>query len=296
MEPESLQPYNTPEHRPFTLGEGTGAALLIHGFPGTPAEVRPLAQALSERGWKVRAPLLPGFGTDIPNLNLRRRKDWIGAAAEEWLKLQAQGESNLLVGYSMGAAVALHVAKLQPPDKLALISPFWRAPSWIPWLVPLARRFTPNLRLFNKADFNDERLRQMFATIIPEANLEDPEVQAFIRERFILPLAAMEEVLRMGRNGFRIANRIRSTTLIIQGAHDPLVRAADTKHLARRMKIPQENYIELDASHDLLAPDSPQLEQVKRLLIQFAGAPQEQGLPLEMAAMAESQLAAEDQA
>lgn len=64
MEPESLQPYNTPEHRPFTLGEGAGAALLIHGFPGTPAEVRPLAQALSERGWKVRAPLLPGFGTE----------------------------------------------------------------------------------------------------------------------------------------------------------------------------------------------------------------------------------------
>ena len=294
MEPESLQPYNTPEHRPFTLGEGPGVALLIHGFPGTPAEVRPLAQALFERGWKVRAPLLPGFGTDIPNLNLRRGKDWIGAAAEEWLKLQAEGEVRLLVGYSMGAAVALHVAKGQPPDKLALISPFWRAPGWIPWLVPLARRLTPNLRLFKKADFNDERLRQMFATIIPEANLDDPEVQAFIRDRFILPLAAMEEVLHMGRNAFRIANRIGSKTLIIQGAQDPIVRAADSKRLARRMKIPQEHYIEIDASHDLLAPDSPQLEQVKRLLTRFAGAPPEYGQPLKMAVMAISQLAAED--
>jgi len=46
VHPESLLPYNTPEHQPFTLGDGSAVALLIHGFPGTPAEVRPLAEAL----------------------------------------------------------------------------------------------------------------------------------------------------------------------------------------------------------------------------------------------------------
>ncbi len=271
MQAERLTPYNTQEHRPFTLGDGPALALLIHGFPGTPAEVRPLAEALFQMGWKVRAPLLPGFGTDIPNLNLRRRKDWIEAARQEWRELRTEGECHLLVGYSMGAAVALHVAEENPPDKLALISPFWHAPGWIPWLVPLARRFTPNLKPFKKADFSDLRLRQMFTTIVPEADLDDPEVQAFIRERFTLPLAAMEEVLHMGRNAYRIANCIRSETLIIQGAHDPIVRAADTRRLARRMQLPPDSYIEIEAGHDLLAPDSPQLEQVKRRLIQFAG-------------------------
>lgn len=294
MQVERLTPYNTQEHRPFTLGDGPAVALLIHGFPGTPAEVRPLAQALFQMGWKVRAPLLPGFGTDISNLNRRRRKDWIEAARQEWRELQMEGECHLLVGYSMGAAVALHVAEENPPDKLALISPFWHAPGWIPWLVPLARRFTPNLKPFKKADFSDLRLRQMFTTIVPEADLDDPEVQAFIRERFTLPLAAMEEVLHMGRNAYRIANRIRSETLILQGAHDPIVRASDTRRLVRRMQLPAGSYIEIEAGHDLLAPDSPQLEQVKRRLIRFAGTSPAPMQPQELITLAASRLVGDD--
>ena len=271
MLPESLLPYNTPEHQPFTLGDGSAVALLIHGFPGTPAEVRPLAEALLEKGWKVRAPLLPGFGADISNLNQTTRQDWIDTARREWLALRVESERSLLLGYSMGAAVALHVAEANPPDQLALISPFWRVPGWIHWLVPVARRLAPNLRPFKKADFSDPRLRQMFAAIIPQADLDDPEVQEYIRSSFTLPLKSMEEVLRMGRSAYKLANRIQAETLLLQGVHDPLVRATDTQRLKQRMDIPPSNYREIEASHDLLAPGSPQLEQVKRLLSQFAG-------------------------
>ena len=57
-----------PEHETFTLPGGRPAALLLHGFLGTPAEMRGLGEALHEQGWTVYAPLLPGFGSDIETL------------------------------------------------------------------------------------------------------------------------------------------------------------------------------------------------------------------------------------
>ncbi len=49
-----FNPFNGPEHADFTIPGGDPAALLVHGFPGTPAEMRPLAEALNERGWTAR--------------------------------------------------------------------------------------------------------------------------------------------------------------------------------------------------------------------------------------------------
>jgi carboxylesterase len=266
-----LQPYTSAEHQPFCLGDGPSQALLIHGFPGTPAEMRPLGDILTRLGWHVRAPLLPGFGVDIVNLNLRRRSDWIESAVQAWHALQADNQASLIVGYSMGAALAVHIAAKFQPERLVLISPFWRAPGVVPLLVPLARFLAPNLRPFKKADFSDPRLRQMFATIVPDANLDDPQVQDFIRTRFTLPLAAMQEVLRLGRGAYRLASKIHSTTLIVQGTNDPIVRPAETRRLLKRMSKAQIAYREINAGHDLLATGTIQFSQLAEELTAFAG-------------------------
>ena len=274
-----LQPYTAAEHQPFRIGEGSCEALLIHGFPGTPAEVRPLGEMLAQLGWQVRAPLLPGFGADIANLNQRRRSDWIESAAREWEALHASSETRLLLGYSMGTAVALHLAAKLQPERLVLISPFWRAPRLVHALVPLARLLVPNLRLFKKADFNDPRLRQMFATIVPDANLDDPGVQEYIRTRFTLPLAAMQEVLHLGSGAYRLAKKIHSHTLILQGTGDPIVRPVETRRLVLRMRSAQVTYREIHAGHDLLEAGSAQFEQAAREVAAFAGEDQP-GVPI----------------
>ena len=284
-----LQPYATTEHQPFCLGDAALGALLIHGFPGTPAEVRPLGEMLAKLGWQVARPLLPGFGTDIVNLNQRRRSDWIESATQEWEALKASCETCLLLGYSMGAAIAMHAAAELQPDRLVLISPFWQAPALVRILLPPARWLVPNLRLFKKADFNDPRLRQMFAAIVPDANLDDPEVQDFIRTRFTLPLAAMHEVLRLGRGAYRLANGIQSPTLILQGTDDPLVRPTQTRRLVLRMRKAQVTYREIQAGHDLLAAGTPQFEKLAGEVAAFASECQpalpidvQSGLPVEI--------------
>lgn len=271
MIPE-LSPYSSSEHKSFTLGDSSHRALLIHGFPGTPAEVRPLADVLHQLGWQVHAPLLPGFGADIINLNQRHREDWTNAVLSEWLELQSGCEACLLLGYSMGGAVALHVAAESKPDKLVLISPFWRAPGLYQWLVPLVRRLAPNFRPFKKADFSDPRLRQFFSAILPDAELDDPQVQDYIRSQFILPLAAMEEVIRLGKEAYHRANQIQAETLIMQGSEDPVVQPGDTRRLAERLGGNHTCYHEIQAAHDLLAAGSPQFNQLANRVSEFAGA------------------------
>ena len=84
-------PFNGPEHADFTISGGKPAALLVHGFPGTPAEMRPLAQALNERGWTVRGLLLPGFGSDLDTLPFRRAEDWTRSVRNALVEKVAHG-------------------------------------------------------------------------------------------------------------------------------------------------------------------------------------------------------------
>src|SRR5205807_834480 len=53
-EPEALQP--------FRIRGGTRGCLLIHGFAGTPPEMRGLGEFLAARGYDVIGPLLAGHG------------------------------------------------------------------------------------------------------------------------------------------------------------------------------------------------------------------------------------------
>jgi len=90
-------------------GDGPGC-LLLHGFTGTPAEMRPLGEHLAERGFAVRAPLLPGHGALVEDLARTTWRDWYATAEESWGELGKRSERRAVVGLSMGALLALHLA------------------------------------------------------------------------------------------------------------------------------------------------------------------------------------------
>lgn len=124
-----FRPFTAPEHTPLRLpGKHNGAALLVHGFPGTPLEMRASALALHEQGWTVSAPLLPGFGKEIETLPEKKWSDWLQALQAEWHILRQSHSPLVLVGNSMGGALSQSLAAQYPPDLLILFAPFWKIP------------------------------------------------------------------------------------------------------------------------------------------------------------------------
>jgi carboxylesterase len=95
------------EANPFSL-EGNGTAILmLHGFSASPSELRLLADGLNWLGYSVRAPLLPGHGSDPRRLNSTRAEDWKDAVARELAQMRANSDRVVVIGLSMGGLLAL---------------------------------------------------------------------------------------------------------------------------------------------------------------------------------------------
>jgi esterase/lipase len=259
------------EHEPFLWSGGMPAALLLHGFGGTPAEMRPLGRALHEAGWTVKAPLLPGFGREIDTLGDRRFEDWLSAARQALDNLCQDHDPVLLVGYSMGASLATLAASEGTVRGLVLISPFWQLGSRLQRLIGrgLWPFLPPLIRPFRSLDLEDPKARDAIRQWIPEIDLDDATSRERVR-LLSIPVSLVAEVIKIGQQAYQRANLIRDMPiLVIQGAGDELVRLADTRQLVNRLRQ-QPYYLEVPGDHQITLPARPGWAAVWRAVTAFA--------------------------
>ena len=94
---------------------GTGAnkeigVVLVHGYTGSPASMRPWAEYLNQKGYSVRVPLLPGHGTKPEDLNEIKWEQWPAKVEAEIAELQKTCTKIFVCGLSMGGGTTLHIA------------------------------------------------------------------------------------------------------------------------------------------------------------------------------------------
>ena len=107
-----------PGAEPFRFdADGDAGVLLVHGFTGSPFEMRPLGEYLAERGVGSVAPLLRGHGTHPRDLLDCGYRDWLADAGVALGELRARYRSVFLVGLSMGGVIALNLAARQAGDR-----------------------------------------------------------------------------------------------------------------------------------------------------------------------------------
>jgi len=84
--------------------------VLVHGFTGSPAAMRPWAEYLNARGYSVRVPRLPGHGTVPADLNNVNWQEWPAKVKAEIVELQEHCSQIFVTGLSMGGGTTLNVA------------------------------------------------------------------------------------------------------------------------------------------------------------------------------------------
>lgn len=132
-----------PHAEPFRAdGDSTGV-LLVHGFTGSPASMRPWGEHLCAAGFSVRVPRLPGHGTSWQDMNRTTWSDWYGEVATALSELKATCEEVFVAGLSMGGCLALRLAEERPDDVagLVLVNPSIAASNRRLRVVPVAKYF-----------------------------------------------------------------------------------------------------------------------------------------------------------
>lgn len=99
-----------PGAEPFSFDGGPVAALLLHGFTGSPQSMRPWGEFLAGSGLTVDCPLLPGHGTRWQDMAGTGWPDWYGAAEAAFDRLRKEHEQVFVMGLSMGGTLTLKLA------------------------------------------------------------------------------------------------------------------------------------------------------------------------------------------
>lgn len=203
--------------QPYWLGQGDRGVLLLHGFAGTPPEMRNLAEWLAEHGFLAYAPLLAGHGTTPELMALTGGEDWMSSAGEALDELLGRCRWVGVAGQSMGGTLALHLAATRPEVR-AVVSQagmLWLH-DWRLHLLPLLHRLVP------------------WEVPSGEVDLYHQEAVHDLHSYRRRPTSAILELVRLGRLVHRELAAIVQPLLVLQGGRDGVVEPANADEILAR--------------------------------------------------------------
>jgi carboxylesterase len=263
--------YREDIYQPFSLvhddlpGSAPGA-LLIHGFTGSPADMRALGDLAYAHGIDAHGMRVPGMASEIEQINEMTAEVWRRAALRRWDEHCARYQRSVLIGYSMGGALALHAAAAHPPDLLILIAPLVRLADRRADALPVVKHLIRRVRPFSGLKWDDPVVHNWFRRVMPAIDTADLATQAFLRDEAAVSTAMLDELRRLARGALRLAPRVTVPTIIVQGYHDTIVLARHSRYLVGRMGG-MVSYREVPGDHFLPVPafgEWPRLERVLR--------------------------------
>jgi carboxylesterase len=265
----SLPVFEQPEHLPYHLEgrQDAPVALLVHGFPGTPGELRPLAERLNAAGWTVTGLLVPGLGRELPGLFQQRAAGWSDWLAGEVETAHGLGRPVILIGFSLGGAISAAAAQKSRPDRLVLLSPFaWEEPFLLRLLLAsLGLFFPPSLQPFRMLPASLEQMRQEAGRTSVDLSGVDPDQMRLVR----VPLVFLEQFRRLSRLVYRSARGLTMPVLLLQGEQDEVVRPFWSRSLAVRIGR-HVDYHDLPGDHHTFMTGGTALDQAASLILDFS--------------------------
>lgn len=223
----------------FFLEGGPVGALLLHGFSGSPPEMRPLGDYLHRKGLTVSAPLLPGHGTTVEDLNRRRWTDWAAAAGRGLADLRSRCDKVFVGGFSLGSLLALDLAARHPDlPGIILYAPAVKLASRAIYLTPVFKHVVRVWRKTGQSDLTD-----------PQAHLRFWSYDGY-------PVAAAHEVLRLMLRVRLFLPLVTCPLLVIHGAGDQAIHPDSARYTVERAGSADKELVTLHHSGHGLVVDS----------------------------------------
>jgi|SRR4051812_5444016 pimeloyl-ACP methyl ester carboxylesterase len=193
----------------LALGEGEDL-LFLHGWGLSPRAYLPALRSLADRGYRITAPALPGFGRSDARRDRDHSLNGVADHMTDALEALALPGRLPVVAHSFGAGVSLRIAALRPDlvSRMTLISPVGGAAHGpAPWsnvVTSLLDDARTRVALAGLRDFLPAALRHPAAVSVSglAARAADsvPDLQAAVAAGIPVRLvfAAADRVVRPG--------------------------------------------------------------------------------------------------
>ena len=225
----------------FAQGSGkyskTGV-LLLHGFTGSPASMRPWAHFLNEKGMTVSVPRIPGHGTRWQDLNKVNWQDWTNRAKDELLNLQAQTSEVFIFGLSMGGANTLYTAATSKSEvNLA----------GIVLVNPMIHITDPAIKFINIIKY-----------LIPKRpsvgdDIKKPDVTEWGYDA--LPTKGVAELNKLLKATRKVLPEVNVPTLLFHSVDDHVLPVSNTEVIMKEIGTKSKSRVELGNSYHVATLD-----------------------------------------
>lgn len=219
---------------PFFFPGGEQGVLLVHGFTGSPSEMRLLGEFLHKRGYTILGPRLAGHGTSVEEMAGTAWPHWYSAVEDGYHMLRAMCREVSVVGLSMGGLLSLKLAAEYPVTRVVSLStPIFIADKRLP-LLPvyrLLRRYVP------------KRRRKLAVDDIYNVGYD------------YTPLSSLKSLLALIRHVDKLLPQVVAPALIMQSRVEHTVRPESAKHIYDRLGSKDKQLIWLGRSGHIITLD-----------------------------------------
>jgi carboxylesterase len=253
---------------PLSIAGDERGVLCLHGITGTPFEVRPFAEAFGRAGFSVEAPMLAGHGATLGDLARATWPGWLASAerALDALQGRTHGRPVALCGFSMGALLALRLARLHPERVAALV--VMGTP------LRLRKLKVDAVRAISRLPLAFERWS---GASIPKPNGSDISIEEMRHGNPGLPafpIAALRQLFALMDVVRADLPSVRAPTLVVHARHDHVVPMDDSLELTGSLGSAIIERLWLERSFHVVGLDvesAQVVEAVTRFVTRFVG-------------------------
>jgi carboxylesterase len=223
-----------PGAEPFRFDRADDGVLMVHGFSGSPASLRPMGEWFAEQGVSVLGVRLPGHGTTLEDLARRPWIEWSAEVAHGLQDIRTRCTRVLVLAQSFGAALAVRLAAERPRevDALALLNPYLFDARLL--ILPIARHVKRTAKPVG------DDIARPGVTEIAYPQLPVPAV------------VQMAEVQRLAR---RDLPRVTAPALVFRSTRDHVIPRSNARRVFDALGSARKRLVECPRSYHVVSLD-----------------------------------------